>query len=391
MSFESNCKDLMACLETKNVGSSAAGEDKCFRLKNRPKSTAVVNLVVVCCVLSFGLLSFGLLGCGQAEDSSRSSTTLTDDALLVTTERGPLVATVEVTPKQPRLSDILTVTLTVTATDQIEVKMPAFRSAFKELIVRDFQDPLPTTASNQRTFKQIYQLEPTAAGELIIPTFTIKCSDAVIQQQSSSQFEDDFGELVTDELKVTVETIIDVNSLSLDLLKPAAAPIALSEPVQPFPWLRWVVAAASLLTGVVVWWVRSKQVRAEDKPSANEIAQQELDQLVSDKSARADLRTFYVRLTGVVRRYIEAVTGVKAAEQTTEEFLSEMGDRRLFSDSSNQRLQEFLEASDLIKFAGQTPDAEAVEESIRAARQFIQLPPVDESVTPAADGPDSSH
>ena len=386
MSFESNCKELMACLESKNIRPSVGDEDKCFRQKKRLKSTAVVNLVVVYCVLIFGLL-----GCGKAEDSSRSSTTLTDDTLLVTTERGPLVATVEVTPKQPRLSDILTVTLTVTATDQIEVKMPAFRSAFEELIVRDFQDPLPVTSSNQRTWKQIYQLEPTSAGELIVPTFTINYSDTVTKQQSSRKNEDDFDELVTDELTVSVETIIDANSLSLDLLKPAATPIALPEPVKPFPWLLWGVAAASLLAALAVWWIRSKQVRPERGPSPNEIAQLELNQLVSDKSARADLRTFYMRLTGVVRRYIEAVTGVKAAEQTTEEFLSEMRNKRLFSDSSNRRLQEFLEASDLIKFAGQTPDAEAVEDSIQAARQFIQLPPVDEAITTEPDGSVASH
>lgn len=362
-----------------NVESNCAWKDR----KNR---ATVAKLIVAFCVLISALI-----GCGKTSDTSKpAAKPVADDAVQVTTERGPLAATVEVTPKKPRLSDILTVTLTVTAATQIEVKMPEFQSAFDEFVVRDFQDPLPVTSSNQRTLKQIYQLEPRTAGELKIPAFTINYSGRATDKKLSANNDDDFDQLVTEELEFTVATIIDESSLSLDLLKPAAAPIALPEPVKPFPWLQWLVAIASLLAGVAVWWIRSKRIRPEDRPSPNEIANQELDQLVSDKSARVDLRTFYVQLTGIVRRYIEAVTGVNAAEQTTEEFLSEMQDKRLFSDSSNQRLQQFLEASDLIKFAGQTPDSEAVESSIQAARQFIQLPPVDEAITADANGSTSS-
>lgn len=337
------------------------------------------------------LLSCGLIGCGTNTDSATSSPNTTDsNSIQVKAERGPLSAIVNVSPKEPRLSDLLTLTLTVTAASDIEVKLPEFQSAFEELIVRDFQDPLPTVAKNQTTLKQIYKLEPLAAGQLAIPAFTIRYKVKETDRQPAGDGDKDFSELKTDELKLRIETVVDIENLSLDAMKPAATPIALPKPVEPFPWLRWLVAAASILAVATVAWIRSQKVRPEDMPSPNEVATKELDLLVSDKSAREDLRNFYVQLTGIVRRYIEAVTGVQAAEQTTEEFLVEMQDKRLFSDSSNQRLQDFLETSDLIKFAGQTPDSQAVADSILAARQFIQLPPINEASTTQSGVPSSN-
>lgn len=325
------------------------------------------------------LLSCPLVGCGFKADSTTPTAQVADDVLQVKTERGPLTATVSVSPKTPQLSDILVVTLTVTATDDIEVQLPQFQSAFDELVVRDFQDPLPTISTNQKTLKQIYKLEPLIAGELVIPAFTINYKDKLTTTKSVGDRDDGFAQLLTDELKFEVNTMVDAENLSLDAIKPAAAPIALPQPVAPFPLLQWLVAVASLLAAVTVWWIRSKKVRLEFLPCPGEIATKELDALVSDQTAREDLRNFYVQLTGIVRRYIEAVTGVQAAEQTTEEFLTEMQDKRLFSDSSNRRLQEFLETSDLIKFAGQTPEPKAVADSILAARQFIQLPSPNEA------------
>ena len=330
------------------------------------------------------LVSGGLLGCGQDKNRPAASQQSTDDALTVKTERGPLTAVVAINPKEPRVSDLLTVTLTVTAPNDIDIKLPEFRSAFDELVVRDFQDPLPQTEANQVTVQHIYQLEPQVAGPLVIPPFTITYQKTESTDAASNT---EMGELITDELKFTVATMVDPDSLSLDALKPAAAPIALSAPAKPFPWLQWLVGVISVFVAGAVWWIRSKRVRPENRATANEVATLELNQLVADQSARNDLRSFYVQLTGIVRRYIEAVTGVNAAEQTTEEFLTEMQDKQLFSSSSNLRLQEFLEASDLIKFAGQTPSAEAVEDSIYAARQFIQLPPMDDESMGEPDVP----
>ena len=77
--------------------------------------------------------------------------------------------------------------------------------------------------------------------------------------------------------------------------------------------------------------------------------------LAENLPARGLVKEFYLRLTGIVRQYVEDTTGIRAPEQTTEEFLRDMRSRAAFPPERSVRLAEFLEAADLIKYAGQQP------------------------------------
>ena len=74
-----------------------------------------------------------------------------------------------------------------------------------------------------------------------------------------------------------------------------------------------------------------------------------------------------------MRRYIERSTGVSAPEQTTEEFLREIVQDAVFADQDQQRLQQFLESADLVKFAALEPAASDIEASFERAKEFIRL------------------
>ena len=52
-----------------------------------------------------------------------------------------------------------------------------------------------------------------------------------------------------------------------------------------------------------------------------------------------------------------------------------MRTREIFPADRSARLKEFLEAADMVKYAGQQPDEDQIELSIVRAREFIDLPP----------------
>ncbi len=123
-----------------------------------------------------------------------------------------------------------------------------------------------------------------------------------------------------------------------------------------------------------LWWLRKKQapVAQVRKKSPSEIAQESLAILLVEKlPEQGRFQEFYLRLTGIVRVYIEGTTGVKAPEQTTEEFLRAMRSQKLFSVEQAYQLQDFLEAADMVKYAGQSPTQEQVQSSIERAREFV--------------------
>ena len=106
--------------------------------------------------------------------------------------------------------------------------------------------------------------------------------------------------------------------------------------------------------------------------SPAERAVRELDALLAkDLIRRGKVKDFYVELTMVVRRYIERQHGIRAPEQTTQEFLRAAGDDRRFPPAVLRKLAAFLEAADLVKFAAHQPDADAIDRAARTARDFI--------------------
>jgi hypothetical protein len=117
------------------------------------------------------------------------------------------------------------------------------------------------------------------------------------------------------------------------------------------------------------------------RQTPEEIAHAALELLLSeDLPAKGLIKEFYLRLTGVVRQYVEDTTGIRAPEQTTEEFLRDMRSHAVFPPERSVQLAEFLEAADLVKYAGQQPGAGQVDQAIARAREFITL-----RLSPAAE------
>jgi hypothetical protein len=107
--------------------------------------------------------------------------------------------------------------------------------------------------------------------------------------------------------------------------------------------------------------------------SPEELARLELKNLAESGWMKTDVKLYFVELTAIVRRYIERTTGVRAPEQTTEEFLREISQANDFVAEANAALKNFLESADLVKFAAYHPRLEDIEESFRRAEAFIGL------------------
>ena len=122
---------------------------------------------------------------------------------------------------------------------------------------------------------------------------------------------------------------------------------------------------------------RKRRTVEPRRQTAEEIAHAALAQLLAENlTGRGLVKEFYLRLTGIVRQYVEDTTGIRAPEQTTEEFLRDMRSRAVFPPERSVRLAEFLEAADLVKYAGQRPEQGQLEQAITRAHEFVNLKPV---------------
>lgn len=284
-------------------------------------------------------------------------------------DRGPVRVTVEVHPAQARLSDEPQLTLTISHEPGVTVRKPPFGEALGDFILRDFREPLPRVEGEREVLQQVYTLEPTRTGKLSIAPISVTFLDQRPGQDGKEQT------LTTDSLTVEIASVLDTDIPSLDKLRPSAGPIELPPEPGAGRWLVPLVVLGTLGAGALAWlWRRSRHKAVEPPPpEPRELAQLELERLLQSRLADHDVKQFYVELTGIVRRFIERTTAVRAPEQTTEEFLREIGRQQMFPEDDRRRLAEFLESADLVKFAAHQPRREDIDESVRRARAFLLL------------------
>jgi len=314
------------------------------------------------------MLAAALLGPSCSDERAATGAVTEQDAALTEVERGPVKVTVSVVPREPRLSDNPTLTLTVEAEEGVEVEMPPFGQSIGDFLIRGFSRPLPQTRGSRRVTSQVYELEPVRTGEHLIHPITVRFVDGRL----SGDGEEHFAE--TEGLTVTVRSVLGEEVPSLADLKPPQPPMDLPpERFDPL-WLLAAVPVAALAAFILWRRTRRRTEAAAPRLLPRELAYLELkDLLAAGFLERGELGLYFTALTGIVRRFIERTTGIRAPEQTTEEFLREVGRLDAFSGDERVRLKDFLEAADLVKFAALRPSGDEIEASFDRAKVFLGL------------------
>ena len=83
------------------------------------------------------------------------------------------------------------------------------------------------------------------------------------------------------------------------------------------------------------------------------------------------VETYYVELTGILRRYIEDRFHLRAPEETTPEFLAEVARADLFDVEQQRVLSGFLRHCDRVKFARYEPTVNEMEKSFAFVLRFV--------------------
>ncbi|MEM8523863.1 MAG: hypothetical protein AAGG68_04425 [Bacteroidota bacterium] len=179
--------------------------------------------------------------------------------------------------------------------------------------------------------------------------------------------------VTTRRLAFTVNTIAQ-DSLQLAPIKPIE-----EEPrkLEDYLWLIIGVLVLGILIGVLRYFMKRKEgtteaVVPEIKLPAHEIALQQLAALKAEKLwQKGEVKTYHSRLTRIVREYLENRYDIQALEMTTHQILEQLS-KLDFDDSRRDRLQEMLQAADLVKFAKAEPAQEFHERMMEYAEQFVE-------------------
>lgn len=178
--------------------------------------------------------------------------------------------------------------------------------------------------------------------------------------------------LVVETVEITDE-MADINPLK-EIMDP------------PFLWSEFfywagIVLLALVIIGLIIYIVMRERLKKrvqtvfqkrEPEIPPYQIALQKLEEVRSEKAwQNGDIKTFYTRVTDIIREYMMGQFSINAMELTTDEILSLTKKNPEF-EQVRSMLKEMLELSDLVKFAKFIPVEDDNNRSMLNAIAFVE-------------------
>lgn len=120
-------------------------------------------------------------------------------------------------------------------------------------------------------------------------------------------------------------------------------------PPDPLHWAWWLLAVLIIAAiAVGIWWLLKRREQA--RASAKDRALTQLEALHAS-AQEMDGYQFGVAVSDILRSYLTEAHDLRASQQTSREFLEELEKGQRFSEKRQERLREFLQACDFLKYA----------------------------------------
>lgn len=314
----------------------------------------------------------------HSAESQETETASNDAAMPIESvaERGPVRVVVRLDPSTPRVGDTLTLTLEVTAEEDVELLMPSFGQALERFPIVDFLPSDRLDDEGRTVASQRYALELTASGKASIPPLIVEFVDHRDGSKPAPDGEDAY-ELLTEQVPFEVMSVVP--TMAATELKPPIGelePLGSSRPV-------WIGATALLLLAAAAftaWRLRGGWNSQARRKSAYEMATARLDALVARPLPGPEaVSAFFVELSDLIRRYLEDRFELRAPELTTEEFLTVAAASPDLLAEHKGFLQGFLQSADMVKFARFVPGEQEIGDALLRARLFLDQTRDDDS------------
>ena len=289
--------------------------------------------------------------------------------------QGPVSLTMQLSSTNITIAEQLELVLLAAIPEEYEVEMPGYTTTLGDFSVDDYHTIPPrmtgATGNARILVQKTFILEPYLPGTYTIPPLTI------LYQETKDGAEE--NKLTTEEVQISVRSFLpdDTGDLQIKDIRP---PEELPLDIIRLLWLAGSLLSIFILAiaGFIYWRkTRAKKEEVIIQKSPDEIAFKELDTLLAeDLLARGKVKLFHLRISDILRSYIENRFGLKAPERTTEEFLSELTQdvqiQKALLGDHKRLLGEFLNQCDLVKFAKHEPSIEESGKTVIICREFIE-------------------
>ncbi|MEI8121601.1 MAG: hypothetical protein WCI20_06085 [bacterium] len=290
------------------------------------------------------------------------------------TSQGSVTVAFSFDPPVVRLDRDILLTIRITSPTNVTVNLPPLENRVKGFVVAGSFDGHPVVREGKSIRERNVRLTPQISSEYRIAPM------AATWKQPGTGLEQWFP---TKPIVLASESLIQGD--------PGKSIADARSPIWIYPGLKGFIGYTLAILGLAAlgygaWRLFRKVRRAVQlrRMSPRERALFELAELMArDLVGHDRVKEFYFELTMIVRTYIERAHAIRAPEQTTEEFLVIVSQDPRFSRDVAKRLREFMQAADLVKYAGVQPSPVSVDNSMTTAKTYIETDESQSSTSPS--------
>ena len=291
---------------------------------------------------------------------------------------GPITARLELKEEGPfYVGDSIGVDLVVEGVSGVEYSLPEIgpeQLGGLELVDRSRVEKEESKGGWKHSIT--YRLAGWSPGEHIISGLTVNYQD---QNGKESTFN-------LEELSVRIASLLPANLSEAEILAEGLKELKKPIGLPPRYEYIWFVLGGLVFLGLVYLLLKYLQDNYRNRSKVNgsggqDIVELEPAHLIALRRLESlkqqqlleegEFKLFYDQLSEITREYMENRFQIKALEMTTEEFLSNLGSEDFLNSDQKKAVAEFLQYSDLVKFAKHQPIREEGERALAIISELI--------------------
>ncbi|RMF60632.1 MAG: hypothetical protein D6743_14665 [Calditrichaeota bacterium] len=251
------------------------------------------------------------------------------------------------------IGDLITYSVVVTRSPDVQVEMPELGANLGSFEIRDYQVHEPQKQDGQVVEQVDYVISTFDVGEFEIPPLTFYYT---LPGDSTRH------QLKTRKIDIVVESMKPSKAGDIRDIK---APLDLPRDYRKL--IIWgSIGFATLVLGLLAFYIWRRRragkgllpEKVEPPRPAHEVALEALTALQnSELLAEGKVKEFYIRISEIIRKYIEGRYFIVALELTTFELTQALREAEIEPEDI-ERIHDFLAACDLVKFAKYVPTAQ---------------------------------
>ncbi len=280
--------------------------------------------------------------------------------------QGTISVESEVDKSTITIGDRIHYTLTVKHSPDVQVEMPAFGINLGQFEIQDYQVTEPEKVDGQLIEAITYRISIYDIGDYTIPPVIVKYT---------AEGDSIPNELQSEEIAILVES---VNPSEAEDIKEIKDPLIMPPDYAFYYWLAGLAGLLILIIAAI--YIYMKKFKKVDLPffasapprPAHEIAYEALDKLEkSGLLAERNLKKYYVQISGIIRVYLAGRYEIDVLEMTTTELTEALLTVYDIDERQIDMIRDFLNQSDLVKFAKYFPSDGENEQIMPTAREIV--------------------